>query len=94
MSKLMIVILIIVLLGGGIWWWFAANNQNTALSPTGQSNNVSGAAAGATADQIVSTDTSDAALDQSLANIDGQLNGLASDSANVDASLNQPVTVQ
>ena len=96
MSKSTIIVLVIVVLViiGGIWWWLASSN---APSPAAQSNNSPSTAAGAvgvTTNQIVSTDTSDVSLNQDLANIDDQLNGLASDSANVDASMNQSTTAQ
>jgi hypothetical protein len=81
----------------GIWWWFSSQSAgvNSVIAPTAQPNNGgTQAAVPAESQTIVSTDTSDASLNQDLTNIDSQLNGLASDSASVDASLNQSTTVQ
>jgi hypothetical protein len=60
--------------------------QNVQTSPTGQSNIPSGLTTAA-------KDDSNAALNQDLNSIDSQLNGLSSDSANIDQGLNdQPVS--
>jgi type IV secretory pathway TrbL component len=82
--KIMIgVIMAIVVIG--IVWWMIKNSQNTSQS------NINGTAATAnessTENTIVSTGTSDNDLDQDMNNISAQLNGLSSDTANVDASM-------
>ncbi len=69
----------------GIVWWMIKKSQN-ASQP-----NVNGTEATAnessTENTIVSTGTSDNDLDQDMNNISAQLNGLSSDTANVDASM-------
>jgi len=97
-TKTILWIILVVLVVLGVWWWFASQNAGTqnTVPPAAQSNS-SAPAATNTQNQnqtIVSTGTSDASLDQDLANIDSQLGGLASDSAAVDTSLNQSTTAQ
>ncbi len=64
-------------------------NSNQSNQPAGTSAGISGNVSG----QTSPTDTSDAALNQDLSSLDNQLNGLSSDSASINQSLNdQPVT--
>ncbi|MFH1246239.1 MAG: hypothetical protein V1489_00495 [Candidatus Liptonbacteria bacterium] len=77
------IVVVVALIG-----WAMVRNTNVS---TNNEANQSGAGTGATVTNS-STDTSNAALDKDLSNIDSQLNGLASDTANIDQSLNdQPI---
>lgn len=78
------VVIAIILIGGGIWWWNASQmsgtETGTATSPNGGSDTLSAGA------------NSDAYLNSDLTNMDTQINGLASDSANINQSMNdQPI---
>jgi len=77
------VAIIAIVLGGA--WWLSSSSMQQAQAPG------NGSAAGTAA----ANDNSDAAIDQSMANIDAQLNGLSSDTVTVDQSMNdQPVQQQ
>jgi type IV secretory pathway TrbL component len=84
-TKIIIWVIVVVVVLGVIWW-MVKNSQNTS-----QPNmmNTAGAPANesSTENTIVSTGTSDSDLDQDMNNINAQMNGLSSDTANVDASM-------
>ena len=86
------VIIGVIVVGGGIWWWAASMNATTGNS-AGTNQPVYGNQNSASSD-TVSTDTSDSAMDQDMTNINAQMNGLSSDSANVDSSMNATTTQQ
>jgi cytoskeletal protein RodZ len=90
-AKIILWLVIIVLVVLGVWWWFSPKSTGTNNSAASQAT-PSGPAVPSPA--IVSTGTSDASLNQDLTNIDSELNGLSSDSAAVDQSLNQSTTAQ
>lgn len=78
------VIAILAIVGLG-WWWVMGNNRSGSV--TGTATPVTVANSGAPESAIVSTGTSNSDLDQDMSNIDVQLSGLSSDSANVNASV-------
>lgn len=81
-TKWIIGIIIVVALGVALWWYM---QQNPAPAP-GPAAQTQAAATNPAAD------TSDAAITQDAAAVDAQMQGLNSDSANVDSSLSdQPV---
>lgn len=82
-AKVTVTIIVILVVLGGVYWWLLG--QNAPASP-GATN------AGNSATQLTNGNTN-ADLNQDLATIDAQMNGLASDSASVNQSLSdQPVT--
>jgi cytoskeletal protein RodZ len=85
-TKIVIGIIIIVIIAGGIWWWYASKQNGTGGAPSSASQSNAEQNDG-TAAPVLSQSTSDASLNQDLSAIDGQLNGLASDSASADQSL-------
>jgi hypothetical protein len=95
-SKTVIWVIVAIVVIGGIWWWAVSGNQsaqntqpgtamNNSAQPTADNTTAGSNAAGSNA--IVSNDNSDASLDQDLANLDTQINGLSSDSASVDQGI-------
>ena len=100
-TKTVIGILIGIIVIGGAWWLLASRNAgpSSPTAPTAETNPgtmpaATTSPAQAQAPAIVSTDTSDAALNQDLTNIDSELNGISADSAAVDTSMNQSTTAQ
>lgn len=93
--KITIAIIVAVLVIGGIWW-FVSTNMANQQGAAGNANTMTGGNAIATTTTsapALTSGTSNADLNQDLSQIDGQLNGLASDSASVDQGLNdQPVS--
>ena len=84
--KLVILVIVIVIAVAGIWWWHSSSSQkqttNTASNlKTTQSVQINAVTS--------PNDASDAGLSNDLSAIDNQINGLNTDSANVDQSLNQ-----
>jgi hypothetical protein len=78
-AKAATVIVIALIVVAGIWWWSANTNRTAAPGVTENANTAS--------------NVTDAALNQDLASIDLQMNGLASDSASADQGLSdQPIT--
>ena len=70
--------------------WIAMQNQETAPTPvqTPQTSATPVTQEEISTDIIISKDSSDTAIDQDLAGIDKQANGLAQDSAAIDAGIN------
>lgn len=89
-SKIVLWVVIAVIVAAVIVWFVVPRNST---APGVQNVPVAGAPGNAPSGLTTApTDTSDAALNQDLANIDAQLNGLASDSASIDQGLNdQPI---
>lgn len=87
------IVIILVLIVAGIGWYMSSRNGNGTVAPTASQSNAGQSASGtaqntnAVANTGLSTGTSDASLNQDLSAIDGQLGGLASDTASVDQSL-------
>lgn len=79
--KTIIWIAIIIVVAVVLWLWYGGMKSQNGASLYGSTNqNVNSG---------LSQGTSDASLNQDLSAIDNQLNGLASDTANADQSLNQ-----
>jgi hypothetical protein len=77
-AKITVVIVVAVVVLGGVWWWMSMNGGNYSYQQPGTTSGASG--------------NSNADLSQNLAQVDGQMKILASDSASVDQGLNdQPV---
>jgi hypothetical protein len=94
-SKITIGVIIVII--AVIVWFLMAGKNPVSVQPTSSAPAPQNAPAPAsTSSEGLSTsptDTSNAALNQDLTSIDAQLNGLASDSANIDQGLNdQPVS--
>lgn len=78
------VIVAAVVVGGGIWWWMASQNGAPSSMPTAMDNG--------SASTSYPQGNSDQSINQDMASLDAQMNGLSSDSASVAASMNdQPV---
>ena len=89
-----VVVVVIILLG---WWLFSSGSAPTPIDntlPTGVSANTLPANSDPTSVlQTSPTDASDATIDQDMASIISEFNGLTTDTATVDAGLNDtPVT--
>jgi len=83
-TKVVILIAVAVLVVGGAWWWTGGLNgpAGSPASPNGAQENGSA---------VTTQGNSD--LSQDLAQIDSQMNGLASDSTSIDQGLSdQPVS--
>ena len=102
MAKWIIGIIIVVLLGGALWYSGALSSLGLGMTPS-QTPTSTPQAATTTQQAAVpqpengmaaTNDASDAALTQDTAAIDAQMQGLGSDSANVDSSLNDKQTAQ
>ena len=94
--KWVIGIIIVAALGWLLWWsgWLGHSSAPAASAPSTQQANTQTTVAQPTNGMSAPTDTSDAALSQDTAAVDAQMQGLSSDSANVNSSLNdQPGTV-
>ena len=89
---LWVVVLIIVIVV--IAWFVISQGTSAPTAPTAQNAPATNGAPSASGSLSTSpADTSNAALNQDLTSINSELNGLASDSANVNQGLNdQPVT--
>ena len=89
-AKLAITIIVIVVALGGVYWWLTS--QQGALAPSTAPGGASTSQNGAAQPQLTSGN-SNADLNQDLATIDAQMNGVSSDSASMNNSFNdQPVT--
>lgn len=75
-------VIVAIIVIGGIWLWLSGNNNEA--NPAAQSNTAN--------NQTATVSDNNTSLDQDLANLDVQLNGLASDSASINDGLNdQPI---
>lgn len=85
-SKKIAIIAVIIVLIFALWlWYYSSQNQNTALQQqTGVNTQNSSSVVPA-----LTQGTSDAAISQDINSLDQQLNGVSSDTASVDQSLNQ-----
>lgn len=93
-AKITLWVVVILAVIGLAWWWMATYGQGAMPGSTSSSMSETSAPAGSIATStvppasaIVSTGTSDAALNQDMTNINAQLNGLASDTASVDVGV-------
>lgn len=90
----------VVVIGGGIWWWVSSSRPATSPTAMDQTNNQAQMqtppSQPTSSDNGVSaTDSSNAALNTDLSNIDSQMNGFSSDNASVNQGMNdQPVQQQ
>lgn len=94
-GKIILWIVIVVIIVGGIWWWMESRS-NIVMAPG--SNNAPAATATSTVNSSGAASTSypqgdsDQSINQDMASLNLQLNGLSSDNANVTQSMNdQPV---
>ena len=97
-GKIILWVVIAVVVIGGIWW-LVAGQSNVATAPSNTASGTAGSpeSATTTASTTVSASypqgNSNQAIDQSMTNLNTQMNGLTSDNASVTQSLNdQPVT--
>jgi len=82
------IIVAVVVIGGGVWWWTAAH---PAANSNGQALGTAEQSSAASATPLPQGD-SDQAITQEMTDINAQMNGLGSDTASVDQSMNdQPV---
>ena len=80
------ILIVIIILVIGVWIWFA--NSPSGASSALNRNNLPSATPGTSQPTMSApANTSDTAIDQDLRSVDSQLNGLNSDSANIDTSL-------
>ena len=80
-----IILIVIVILG---WLYFyKSDNKNAMQNSTATTTENAVATTSIATDISSSTDTSDTALDQDLLNVDTQINGLNTDSSNIDQTL-------
>ncbi len=92
----------VVVLGAGSWWYFGMQSGSVLSSTTFSSDQNEAAVQNATRTQaaqnasvsqgggntnVSATNTSDAALQQDLANIDAQMGGLKSDSTSANSAI-------
>jgi cytoskeletal protein RodZ len=98
--KIVLGVVVAVVVVGGIWWWVAASKtaeapavsttQTQNMTPTSTAMNTS--TPPAPSNGVSATDSSNAALQADLSNIDTQMNGFSSDNASVSQGMNdQPV---
>jgi len=80
MTKIITIIVVALLIVAGGWWYVDELNQTNSVPST--------FVASTSSSQGNASDASDASIDQSMASVDGQMNGLNSDSASVDEGLN------
>ena len=99
MAKWIIGIIIVALLGGALWYSGWLGNRGTMSAQTtstpAAATTTQQAAVPQPEDGMAATnDASDAAITQDTAAVDAQMQGLTTDSANVDSSLNDQQTAQ
>jgi hypothetical protein len=86
---------IVIVVGGGIWWWMASHPSNGSMDMNnmpGMTQTSTAAMASSTASSSLPQGDSDQSIDQEMTDINAQMNGLSSDTANVNQSMNdQPV---
>lgn len=94
MSKTILwIVLAVVVVGGGIWWWSMSHTatQSPATATTAQTQTQAGNSNGTQASSAPAGN-SDQAINQTMANVNAQMNGFSSDSASINQGLNdQPV---
>lgn len=92
MAKWIIGIVVVVIIGAGLWYSGVFKTFMTPSAPAQQTATTTPATQQAAAQpengMSANNDASDAAITQDTAAIDAQMQGLNSDSANVDSSLN------
>ena len=84
------IVVILVVVGGGIWWWMASHGMGSingaGTSPVTVNN------ANPSASSSLPQGDSNQAISQEMTDINAQMNGLSSDTASVNQSMNdQPV---
>ncbi|HQU08043.1 MAG: hypothetical protein B7X04_03305 [Parcubacteria group bacterium 21-54-25] len=91
-TKTLVAIVVIVVIAGGFYYWQAhmTSPGTVAVESATSTESVSGTSGPGT---LPTQGTSNAALNADLSALDAQLSGLGTDTANVNASMNdQPVT--
>ena len=100
MAKWIIGIIIVALLGGALWYSGWLGNitgmmpSQTATTTQETATTTQQAAAQPENGMAATNDASDSAIKQDTAAVDAQMQGLGTDSANVDSSLNDKQTPQ
>jgi len=98
MAKWIIGIIIVALLGGALWYSGLLKNMMTPSSPSTTAQETATTTQQAVAQpengMAATNDASDSAITQDTAAVDAQMQGLGTDSANVDSSLNDKQTPQ
>ena len=87
-GKVILWVVVIILVGAGAWWYFSKGGSMQPQGADQASNTANGQASPA------ALDTSDAALVNDTTAIDAQMQGLQTDTANVDSSLNDKAIPQ
>lgn len=91
--KWIVALVIIVLIGGGAWWYLRGT-PSPQTATTQQQATTTAQTPPPTDGMSAANDASDAAIEQDTAAVDAQMQGLSTDSANVNSSLNdQPGSV-
>jgi cytoskeletal protein RodZ len=88
------IVIVVVLVGGGIWWWVAANNNvgTPPMASTTTPNGTSSEPTSTASSTPLPQGDSDQSINEEMTDINTQMNGLSSDTANVNSSMNdQPV---
>lgn len=89
-GKVILWIVVAVIVVGGIWWWAAS--QNSGAPAVTATNGGGSPAASSTASTSYPQGDSDQSINQDMASVNAQLNGLSSDNASITQSMNdQPV---
>ncbi|MGC9602680.1 MAG: hypothetical protein ABSE76_03000 [Minisyncoccia bacterium] len=92
MAKWIIGIIVVILIGVGLWYSGVLGTLTPPAAPatnSGQATTTNQQAANQPENGMSATnDTSDTAITQDTAAIDAQMQGLTTDSANIDSSLN------
>ncbi len=89
-AKTILWIIIAIVVIGAVWWWWSMGQTATAPT-TGQANqptSTSTLSNGVSGSGVSATDSSNAALQTDLSNIDGQMNGFSSDNASITQGSN------
>ncbi len=91
--KVVVTVIVVLIIALALYFWYAAAHSNNAAN---RSADVSAPFSSGTSNMAMlpgGASNSDAALTQDTAAIDAQMNGLASDNANTNTSLNdQPLS--
>ena len=95
MLKTITGIIVVLAIGAGVWWYFGQQSsslvENTQTQTLGsnseQTVSATSTASSSVSNREVSVDSSDAALEQDLNNVDAQMSNLNSDNTNADKDL-------
>ncbi len=90
MAKWIIGIIVIALAGAGLWWsgWLGKMTPSQTATTTPETVQQTPQAEAPTNGMSANTDASDTAVAQDTAAVDLQIQGLATDSSQIDSSVN------